>query len=282
MNQSTNQPGEGLRGTRLRYSLATALIAVALTNCNAHKPTGQEITAQDLNAEARGEGLSQIGDPAVLMQKVVARVLFAQDAHARGLDRYPAYPSELARLQQSFLAEKSLKSLLKPPAQPSATQLSSFIDSHPYVFSNRQRVDVDEVHIAGNDVKILQGVTTLAGAAARLKSVNAQYNQTTRTLDTADMPASVAATLVGQPVDDLFYVHGPTETVAMTITAKTPVAVPAAQQTAIATRLLEQVAQQAQIDTILNRFKAQGHIEYQPRFAPPKGASAPHPSQPPS
>ena len=265
-------------------TLAVATLALALADCSDHKPTGQvvaivnnqEITAQDLNAEARGEGAGRAADPKILLQKVVARVLLAQDAHKRGLDRYPGYPSDVARMQQTFLAQKLVQSTVKPLTSPTPQQLNAFMEAHPFTFKNRERIDLTELQIQGSDaVKSVQGIDSLSALTARLKMLNSPVKQQDRTVDTAELPPPLAAKLLSEPTGELFYVQGPDVALAIVIKSRSPISAPEDQQAKLAARMLAEFTGQQQVNAQVEKLKGGAKITYQPRFAPP-----PQPAKP--
>ena len=197
-----------LRLTRAGLMVAMVAAGLVLADCKAQAPkgqvvavvNGQEITGQDLAAEARASGAQQGQTPALVLQRVVARVLLAQSARADGLDRYPGYPSDLARIQQDFLAQKVLKTTVKPPVKPTPQSLSAFIDAHPNIFKDRMRLQADEIKFrSSDDMKSLNGADTLASVASRLQSLNVPFTRETRTIDTAELPPPLAEKLMTVP-----------------------------------------------------------------------------------
>ncbi len=272
-------------------TIAVASLAVLLADCNGHTPTGQvvavvnnqEVTTQDLGAEARADGpAAASADPKLLLQKVIARILLAQDAHKRGLDRYPGYPSDIARLQQGFLAQKLVQTTVKPVTAPQPGQLSAFMDARPFMFKDRARLTLTEVQMPGADsVKTVQGIQSMSELISRLKALNVTYKQQDRTIDSAELPPPLAQKLASEPEGQLFFVQGPDVALAIIIKSRTPISVPPEEENKIATRLLTEVSGQQQVNAAVEKLKSSAKITYQPRFAPPApGAKAPTPAAP--
>jgi peptidyl-prolyl cis-trans isomerase C len=237
---------------------------------------GQEITYQDLSAEARAERV-QRADPKAILQKVIARVLFAQDAHNKGMDRYPGYPADIKRLDQTFLAERNVQSQLKPPnTAPSSTELRAFELARPFVFANRMRIELDELHFANNTgVKGLEQMTDLSQVTERLKSLGVPVDRQTRTVDTADLPPPLAQRFASAPEGQLTFLKTPSDTIAMVVKGRSPVSMPQDQADALATRLLAQQGVQQQVAGLLKGLQQRAKITYQKGFAPPAPGAQP-------
>ena len=105
---------------------------------------GREVTEQDLAAEAQAEGRPDaLSDRSRLLDTVVTRLLLAQAAHARGLDRVATYPAARARADAQLLAEQVIRRTR--PAEPTAGELQTYISAHPYAFANRKTLTLDKL-----------------------------------------------------------------------------------------------------------------------------------------
>jgi len=263
--------------------ITVTVLALLLANCSAPTPkgqviavvNGQEVTAQDINSEAMAEGPRRSSDPKVLLQKVIARVLFAQQAHTLGLDQYAGYPADLNRIKQTFLAQKAAAKLVAQPTPPTPAQIQAFIAQHPTVFKDRMRISIDEISFDPSvNANMLQTESTLSGLAARLKSIDAQFQQQSRVLDSADLPPQLDAKLESQPLGSMFYIRTLTSVVAMVVKEKLPVQTLAEEQNQLATNLMAEQAAQVGSQAVLHRLEAQAHIAYQPKFAPSAAPAA--------
>jgi len=257
--------------------MTAVVLGLLLADCSAPKPkgqvvavvNGQEVTVQDINSEAMAEGPRRSSDPKLILQKVIARVLFAQQAHALGLDQYAGYPADLNRIKQTFLAQKAAAKLVSPPTPPTQAQIQAFMAQHPTIFKDRTRMSVDEISFDPSvNANMLQTESTLPGLAARLKSIDAQFQQQSRTLDSADLPPQLDEKLEAQPLGSMFYFHTPTSVVAMVVKEKLPVQALAEEQNQLATSLMAEQAAPLGTEAVLHRLAAQAHIAYQPNFAP--------------
>ena len=255
-------------------------LSLALAACKPGGPSGQvvatvngkEITSQDLLAEARANGGAR-QDPKAVLQQVIARVLLAQSAHDQKLDAYPGYPSDLVRIQQSFLAEKALQKILKAPAPPTPATIAAFEAANPYLFASRAKLQVNEIRFeTADNMKSLQGADDLGAVITKLKAVSAPFDQKTQTLDTAQMPAVLAAHLVTAPLGQLQFFRQGNTVLGVVVTARDPIAVPPEQEAAIAGQLMTKVAAQTEVRTAVTQLQTKATIVYQKGYAPPPPA----------
>lgn len=256
------------------------MLTLALAACKPAGPSGEvvatvngkEITNQDLVAEARA-GNNPHPDRRALLQEVVARVLLSQSAHEQKLDAYPGYPSDLVRIQQSFLAEKALQKLLKAPAPPTPAAIAAFEAANPYLFASRAKLGLNEIRFETSDnMKSLQGADDLAAVIAKLKAVNATFEQKTQTMDTAQMPAALSAHLVDAPLNQLQFFREGNTVLGVVVVARDPITLTPDQNAAIATQLMVKGAAENQVKAAVDQLKAKANIVYQKGYAPPAPA----------
>ena len=259
-------------------------MTLALSGCGRHGAPhgqvvavidGQEVTFQDLAAQSRADGQPR-EDPRVLLQKVLGRVLLAQEAKRRGLDRYPGYPSDLAAIQQSFLAQKEVRTVVKPTSAPTPAQVSSFIAARPAAFARREKIVVNEIVIHDAlDKKALQEPDGIDQLERKLNTLNATFDKRQLEVDTAELPPPLASRLLDAPDNALSFIEGPRETLAFAVIRRTPDAVPADAQQALAVRLIEQQGQQQQLNQLVQQLEKRTSIAYQQGYAPGQPASPP-------
>jgi len=267
-------------------SIGSCLVAVVLLAAGCSKPgikgqviatvNGQEITPQDLQAEARSSPTLASADSSVLLQRVVARTLLAQAGHAKGLDSYPGYPSDIARLKQDFLAQRFARSSLKPPSAPTPADLAKVMADNPYSFVQRLNVTIDDLTMQppATAVPSLVTLKDSADVITRLTRLNIPYNRRTVTLDTAKVPAPLAARLATATAGELFFVRNDSQLAAMTVTGRAPIVAPPGVAAASATQIFEGAKVQQQIRDLVGRLRADAKIAYGNGFVPPKGAES--------
>ena len=269
-----------VRLRRAPIFIAGTLASIVLSGCGAKMPKGQvvavvngeEVTTQDLQAEQRALGTGPVS-PRVLTQRVVDRVLLAQAAHAERLDADPGLPADMLRLRQDYLVQRLIRADVKPAPPPTPGQVDGFIRSHPLLFAERARLSLSELRFEGvDDSKTLQGLTSLDAIEARLKMLNTTVVRSTVTLDTAQVPAELAAKLLAQPTGQIFYIRLPNATVAATIDQRTPIAVSPEQAQGLARQFMVRIAGEQAVAAKLKVLGAKAKVAYQPGFSPPKGA----------
>lgn len=211
-----------------------------------------------------------------LLQGVIGRVLLAQAAHQNKLDRYPGYPSDLARIKEDFLARKMVQTVVKPSAAPTQSQISQMMASQPYKFAQRARLVVRQLKYSGSDAeRAVQGLTDLNDIAARLKSLGVTYNDGVHTFDTAQLPDVLAARLLTQPIGSMLVIRQGDAINDVVIQSREAVEIPPAQQQALAAQMVQEQATNKQISAELARLQQQAKISYQPGYAPPKPGAKP-------
>lgn len=268
---------------------AACLAALAVAGCNKTAATGQvlatvggkDITLQDVRAEGRADGVSASAGHAAdvaLLQRVVDRTLLAQSAHAQKLDQTPEAPSDLARLEQGWRADKAARRLLVGVTPPTDSAARSFIAEHPYAFAKRQRVSARTISLAMSPTLLNQLKTypTYDGALAFLKHLGVALSTGEGQIDTAQLPTPAAEKLVSTPVGTLLTTASSGRIQLAEIQAHTPVTASAEEQLAVAKRSLLADAAQRRITAELTKLKSSTPVTYQAGYAPPKpGASNP-------
>jgi EpsD family peptidyl-prolyl cis-trans isomerase len=263
-------------------------MALAVTACKPGGPSGQvvatvngkEITRQDLVAEAKAIG-NPHASPQALLQQVIARDLLAQSAHDQKLDGYPGYPSDLVRIQQTFLAEKAVQHLVKPGGAPTPAAIAAFEAAHPYLFAQRAKLQANEIRfVTSDDMKSLQGVEDMPATVSRLKALNTPYQQQSQVLDTAQMPQPIAAHLVTFPLNQLEFIREGNSVLGVVITGRDPATLPSEQQAAMAAQLMGRVAAEKQVNDEVGRLRAKAKIAYQQGYAPSQPANVRPPKAP--
>ncbi len=274
-------------GALRRGRIAACLVALATfaAGCRVQETkgqviatvNGQEITPQDLQAEARSNSALAQADSSVLLQRVVARALLAQAAHDRGMDRYPGYPSDIARLKQDLIAQRLVRSSLKAPPTPTSADLAKVMADNPYTFARRESVTIDDITMQPppGSVESLESLKYPSDIMARLTRLSIPNRRRTLTLDTAKVPAALAARLSTAPAGELFFVRNDNELSAMTVLERSPSAAPPAEAAATATQIFEGAKVQQQIEALVSQLRSQAKVVYTNGFVPAHKADAP-------
>lgn len=258
--------------------VATLFVTSLLAGCGSHEPTGQvvavvngqEITVQDLQAEARG--VRSTADPKALLPIVVARTLLAQGAHKRNLDKYPGFPSDVTRLKQNFLADKMLAASVKPASPPNDSAVREFISSHPWSFAQRQALHVDLIKMQSKDAQVVHDLDTLDAVASRLQSLNIAFERGDATLDTASLPPELAQKLVAQSLGSFFTLGNGGTFIAGVINDRSSAITPPAEQMALARASLEKSNTAKRVADEVASLKRTAVIRYQPGYSPSRSS----------
>lgn len=272
---------------------ACAAVLIVVGGC-AKKPGGQvvavvngeEITQQDLNAELQGASIPPTADKKAVMaqvlQRVIDRTLLVQKAKAEGLDKTPAYLSQLRRAQDTLVVNLLTSKAAKGIALPDASAVDGFIASNPTLFSGRKVFKLDQVTFAQpTDVAMLRQLEpahTLDAIIAILTRSGIQYTRGVSQLDTASIPPAIAAKIAALPAGEPFVTPNNGRVVASVITSVVTSPTPAAQAKPAAVGLLRQRALSAAVQKQLETARLAAKIDYQAGYAPPKkspGAATP-------
>ena len=240
---------------------------------------GKEITLQDVRAEGRASGVpptaGQAADVA-LLDRVVDRTLLAQSAHAQKLDQTPEAPSDLARIEQAWRADKAAKRLLVGLTPPTDAAAQAFITAHPYAFAKRQRVSARTITLAYSPTLLSQLKTypNYDDALAFLKRLGVALKTGQGEVDTAQLPTAAATQLASTPVGGMITTTPPGRIQIAEVSAHTPVEMAAPVQAETAKRTIVTGEAQHRIAAELARLKGATPVTYQAGYAPPK-AEAP-------
>lgn len=282
---------EGVKMRRWRVATAAAA-ALGLVGCHRAAPKGQvvatvggtDITLQDVRAEGRADGVPESAGPAAqaaLLQRVIDRQLLVQAARDQKLDQAPNEPSDLARLQQTWLADKAAKRLLVGLTAPTDAQAQAFMTAHPFAFSKRERVNARTLTLAQVPALLVQLKTfkSFDQAQAFLKRLGVATSVGAGEVDTAQLPAEAAAQLAVTPVGTLLITQPPGRIQLAQVQGHTPVVLSAAEQLNLAKRALANEAASQRISAELAKRKAKTPIAYQPGYAPAAAPSGSTKSQ---
>jgi hypothetical protein len=148
--------------------------------------------------------------------------------------------------------------------------------ANPYTFAQRQKVTVDDINMQppAGSIESLESLKYPSDIMARLTRLSIPNSRRTVTLDTAKIPAALAARLSTESVGDLFFVRNDNELAAMTVTARTPVVTPPEEQQAAATQIFQSAKVQDEIEALVGQLRASAKIVYTNGFVPPHKAEA--------
>lgn len=284
MAGATGLPGiakVGRRATNGAWRAAAVVPLVLLMACSQKAPQGQvvarvngdDITVQQLDSEARSMGPNgaRVPKPA-LLQQVMARVLLAQAAHDQKLDQYPGYPADKLRMEQSALAQMELSKAVDQNPAITPADVAKFISDHPFVFANRQRYKLDQIHVpsGGSIVDALKKYEVESDLVSYLNRAGVPFTRGTAVVDTANILPQAAQQLAALPPGTLLYTQQGQEVIFSVISDHQPAIAPPAEQTAAATQLLRKQKVAEQVNAKVKQLQQSAKVSYQPGFEPPK------------
>lgn len=261
--------------------LALAAGSLALAACHGEQPKGQvvaavngvEITVAELNEEARTRGLDIDTDHGMrdaLVKELVERKLLVAEAEAQRIDRTPQFLLAERRGREILLAQQ----LLAPSTADTTItpdQLRTFVAGHPLSFAGRVTVEADQLAVPGalpSGLRVqLVSARSIDQVAELLKRSGLGVTRTRENWDSAD-PATPAGTGEVKPVAGTrFMLARPGGAILGMVTAVRPTPVPAEQQFAVATALLQRGLTEKRMQTLLDRSRTSARIAYNPDFA---------------
>ena len=164
-----------------------------------------DITTSELQLETRLANSQQAPtdrDKAIALQRIAARKSLAQKALAQGLDRQPAILLEIRRAKDQILANAvAVADVRKDEQKIGLDKINTFMSAHPYQFSGRTLLQVDELLVASSkDInKLVEAVktsTALGQVEAYLTSNNIPFQKKEVELDTINLPDALSKSLL--------------------------------------------------------------------------------------
>lgn len=263
-------------GRELRLA-SIGCIALALASCGSGKPEGEvvatvnghEITAQDLDAEARANGLlnADRNRPA-LLKRVINRSLFAQSAHDQKLDDYPGYPSDRVRLEQTALAEKALQKLGQYQTKPSEAQVTAFMASHPFAFADRQKIKLDQVTLNVPAPQTAKSLASLDMVTVFYKRLGLPFQRTSMAVDTLSLANDAAKSIVTLPLGRTFFTSQTNQTTANAVVERQPIRLSSIDESNLAKAMTQRELALERIRAENQRLYANAKIVYAVGYSP--------------
>jgi EpsD family peptidyl-prolyl cis-trans isomerase len=215
-----------------RAGLLAAAGCVALAGCHlpdwlggaVKAPTGQvvatvgarEITLRELRLELGNQTFAD--DKArkraeqLALRNIIGRVILADAAKTRGLDRTPDYLLQKRRVIDSVLAESLQQKLTSEVPQASSDEIQSFITSHPDVFLERKIFIVDQIRTGRISdpaiIKALEPLKTLDEVEDVLKNGHMAFQRVVVSLDAVGIDPGLVEKIARLPPHEVFAVPG--------------------------------------------------------------------------
>ena len=241
---------------------------------------GEEVTQQELNAELGGASLPEGADRKVVMtqllQRIVDRKLLVGEAKKQGLDKSPTYLAQVQRAQDAVLVELLAGKVAKGTPVPDAAAADRFVQGNPTLFAGRKRYELDQIAFrAPNDPALgekLKPARTLPEVEAVLKGEGIPFQRGAAQLDTGSLAPAIASRIASLPPGEPFLVPQNGQMVVSVIRRAEAVPVQPQQARPAAVELLRRQAVEQAMRKQVEQARTTAKIEYDPAFAPPKGA----------
>lgn len=246
---------------------------------------GKEITTLEVRTELGGFGSR---DPQVMkaaqqqaLQRIILRRLLADEARKAKLDKGTDFTLQVARGEETLLAQLYERKLASSTAQPSKQDAEAFVAAHPEMFAERKVLFVDQVIAGPNklDPEKVRPLKTLDQIRALLDSEGVTYQQNAVVLDTLSADPQLVKAIAGLPAGEVFVIPQGGALLFNQITASRATPFRGDMATAYAMNALRtQRAQESvgkQVEAM--RKAAESKITYNPAFkpAPPAKPGAP-------
>lgn len=268
------------------YRLGFIIVLAMLAGCN-KQPGGQvvavvnndEITVQELNVEAQAAQLpaANANDKqavAGLLQRVVDRNLLADYARREGLDRGPDYVARKRQMDQALLADLAVRKLAGSAATPTQTEVSAYIASHPLLFGERQKLELDQVRFATptntDDLKKLTAAPTLDGVIAELDAKGVKYVRGAAAIDTGTLDPGAVRQILALKPGEAFALSTAGQTFVSVVTGKSALAIDRSVWPNIASEALRTQRLSKLMADSLKQLRGSARIVYDPAYKPAK------------
>ena len=205
---------------------------------------GQEVTEQDLAAEAQAEDRPDLlSDRSRLLDTVVTRLLLAQAAQARGLDRAPSYPAARARADAQLLAEQLIRRT-RPP-EPTAVELQDYMALHPYAFANRMIFTLDKLTWTSSPTEAGLSGSTVDDLRRYLEQSHLPFESDEEQVSSDALESSIVRRLQYQPPGSTVLIEEGSLRTALSVVRFAPAPLAGAAALTLARRLLAQEKQRS-------------------------------------
>lgn len=229
---------------------------------------GRQITRADVETEASAEGLElgRLDAKATkqVLERVIDRRVLVAAASAQGVAEDTRIAPVRARADEMFLAGVIAKRMVGTPAEASDADVRRFMQAHPNMFALRQTFVVDAVLCVqgGLPADVLRRVDTLRQVEDYLRIAKLPYRRGPQVLDTASLPAEIAAHLAQLPAGKVFVLPQGRGQMVATVEQRIPSVLPEAVQMAGARQAIAQEQAQARMTSALAQMRPKMRITY--------------------
>lgn len=245
---------------------------------------GNDITIYELSTELQGvnlpsgEARKRIQQAA--LQKIIERKILAGIARDRKLDKTPQYLLETRRADEMLLVNLLQQNTASKVPEPSSEDVDNFITANPWMFRDRKLLIIDQIQFPmPSDHRALaeyQPLKTLDEIEQKLIEQNVDYRRVPASLDTLQLPAQIAKSIVALPPGEVFVVPSNGNLTANRITEVRSTPLTGAEAKRLAKDLVRKQRMTekatAELGPLLN--DARSKISYQDGYEPSKTNSS--------
>jgi EpsD family peptidyl-prolyl cis-trans isomerase len=239
---------------------------------------GQEITLQELAAEAQSTGveadLSQKPVIAKLLQRVINRDILADYAKQAGIDRSPEYVLRRQQAAQTLLADMAARRIAGVSNFPTRAETDAYVASHPLSFAQRQKLTLDQVTFATPDnpavLKSITNAPTFDAALGQLSAQSIKFVRSTSALDTAATDPALVRQILALKANEIFDFSGGGHTFVGVVTARNAVDSNPATWPDLAANAIRGENLAKAVGNSLKDLRGRAKIEYNSNYRPDK------------
>ncbi|MBN9064094.1 MAG: hypothetical protein BGP06_12870 [Rhizobiales bacterium 65-9] len=181
------------------------------------KVGGEDVTIHELQNEYRHAGITpdKVNETVTraILAELVRRKGLAQRAKAAGLDREPTVLLDVLRSREQVLATALLQRDIQAKVSSiGKAEIDRYINANPDRFSKRVRFDVDQLSIAGGNLRqtFLDSVKDAASIDAieeKATEQNVPYSRGAGSLFSGDLPPQLLERLRARKDSDIFFIR---------------------------------------------------------------------------
>jgi EpsD family peptidyl-prolyl cis-trans isomerase len=239
---------------------------------------GEEITAAELNAELANAKLPEGADKAQarsrVLQAMIDRRLLAQQAKTDGIDKSPEFLNRQRRATEDLLINMFASRQIDTAKLPANTEIEKFQASRPWVFSQREQWNLDQLRFQmptdpATKTKLDQA-KTMEEVVNVLTAANIPFTRQKNKLDTAVIPPNLYGQLAAAGRrSEPFIIPIGTQAVASTIVSREPAPITGEQARPIAVAAMRREQASQLMENRLKAIRGAAKIEYKQGYAPP-------------
>jgi EpsD family peptidyl-prolyl cis-trans isomerase len=175
---------------------------------------GNDVTVYELGTELQGMNLPAGAErkkvEQAALQRIVDRKILADIARDKKLDKTPEYLLQTRRSDEQILVNLLQQSEAAKVPGSTSEDVEKFMAANPWAFAQRKLLIIDQIQFPmPADRKALMAyrpLKTLDEVEQKLVTDGIEYRRVPTSLDTAQMNATMAKSILGLPTGEVFVV----------------------------------------------------------------------------